>query len=118
MRIGATVPSYLAYNPATNDQQLALLRTTTAQRIDDTTDDSANLAIAETMGIQVSGLNQSVGNIQDAAGLPNTANHVSPPIDSGQPSGLFLQSQIGMYAAMMALSKSIQEQQGTLSLLV
>lgn len=68
-------------------------------------------ALSTTLSYSADNATQSAVHVQSAESRLRDA-------DIGQQSGLFSQSQVGMYAAIMALSKSMHAQQGTLSLLV
>lgn len=73
MQIGAYNSSYSNYNTLLQNQQKAMLKMATAQRINKASDDAAGLAISEGMRGQISGLNQGQRNVQDSVSLLKVA---------------------------------------------
>lgn len=61
------------YNQALQNQQMAMLRINSAQRINCAKDDAAGLAISESLKSQYNGLNQASNNMAQAQDLLNTA---------------------------------------------
>lgn len=61
------------YNNALQNQQMAMLRISTANRINSAKDDAAGLAISENLKSQYNGLNQASNNIAQTQDLLNTA---------------------------------------------
>lgn len=61
------------YNQALQNQQMAMLRISTAQRINSAKDDAAGLAISEGLQSQYNGLDQASSNMSQSQDLLNTA---------------------------------------------
>lgn len=61
------------YNQALQNQQIAMLRINTAQRINSAKDDAAGLAISESLKSQYNGLDQASSNMSQSEDLLNTA---------------------------------------------
>lgn len=61
------------YNQALRNQQMAMLRASTAQKINSASDDAAGLAISEGLKSQYNGLNQASMNMGETQDLLNTA---------------------------------------------
>ncbi|WP_346353720.1 flagellin [Azotosporobacter soli] len=73
MQIGAYTPSYSNYSNALQNQQKAMLRMATGERINKAADDVAALAISEKLRGQISGSNQAERNAQDSISMLNVA---------------------------------------------
>lgn len=59
---------------ASNEQKLAMIKLSTAQRINSAADDAAGLAISEKMRAQIDGENVAVRNMRDSQSLMQTAD--------------------------------------------